>query len=143
MRVVNSESSHASERGPNADSVRSRRKAQNRTLIVAHDANGERPSRRKVKFGESEEYFANGIDPTEAFASDADRGKHLGGDIARSLTANADALLAEPPKIDKAVRSNSHPLAKLCLRAGGARASPASCWYGRSKSARITLSEKF
>ncbi len=38
----------------------------------------------------------------DAFATDADRGKHLGGDIAKALMANAEALLAEPPKIEKA-----------------------------------------
>lgn len=38
----------------------------------------------------------------DAFADDADRGKHLGGDIAKALMANADALLAEPPSIEKA-----------------------------------------
>ncbi len=38
----------------------------------------------------------------DAFANDADRGKHLGGEIAKALMAKADALLAEPPKIEKA-----------------------------------------
>jgi quinol monooxygenase YgiN len=38
----------------------------------------------------------------DAFASDADRGKHLGGDIAKALMAKAGELLAEPPKIEKA-----------------------------------------
>lgn len=38
----------------------------------------------------------------DAFANDADRGKHLGGEIAAALMANADALLAEPPRIEKA-----------------------------------------
>lgn len=36
----------------------------------------------------------------DAFATEADRGKHLAGEIARALMANADALLAEPPKIE-------------------------------------------
>jgi quinol monooxygenase YgiN len=38
----------------------------------------------------------------DAFANDADRGKHLGGEIAKALMAHAPALLAEPPKIEKA-----------------------------------------
>jgi len=38
----------------------------------------------------------------DAFASDADRGKHLGGAIAKALMAKAPELLAEPPKIEKA-----------------------------------------
>lgn len=38
----------------------------------------------------------------DAFANDADRGKHLGGDIAKALMAQAPTLLAEPPKIEKA-----------------------------------------
>jgi quinol monooxygenase YgiN len=38
----------------------------------------------------------------DAFASDADRGKHLGGEIAKALMAKAPELLAEPPKIEKA-----------------------------------------
>lgn len=38
----------------------------------------------------------------DAFASDADRSKHLGGAIAAALMANADELLAEPPAIEKA-----------------------------------------
>jgi quinol monooxygenase YgiN len=38
----------------------------------------------------------------DAFATDADRGKHLGGDIAKALMAKAPELLAEPPKIEKA-----------------------------------------
>jgi quinol monooxygenase YgiN len=38
----------------------------------------------------------------DAFASDADRGKHLGGEIAKALMAKAPDLLAEPPKIEKA-----------------------------------------
>ncbi len=38
----------------------------------------------------------------DAFASDADRAKHLGGDIARALMAKAPELLAEPPEIHKA-----------------------------------------
>src|SRR3984885_16246950 len=38
----------------------------------------------------------------DAFASDADRGKHLGGEIAKALMAKAPELLAQPPKIEKA-----------------------------------------
>jgi quinol monooxygenase YgiN len=38
----------------------------------------------------------------DAFANDADRGKHLGGEIAKALMAKAGELLAEPPKIEKA-----------------------------------------
>ena len=38
----------------------------------------------------------------DAFANDADRGKHLGGEIAKALMANAADLFAEPPKIEKA-----------------------------------------
>ena len=38
----------------------------------------------------------------DAFASDGDRDKHLGGDIAKALTASATELLAEPPQIEKA-----------------------------------------
>ena len=38
----------------------------------------------------------------DAFASDEDRTKHLTGDIAKALVANAGALLAEPPSIEKA-----------------------------------------
>jgi quinol monooxygenase YgiN len=38
----------------------------------------------------------------DAFTSDADRDKHLGGEIAKALMAKAGELLAEPPKIDKA-----------------------------------------
>jgi quinol monooxygenase YgiN len=38
----------------------------------------------------------------DAFASDDDRGKHLTGAIAKALMANAEVLLAEPPKIEKA-----------------------------------------
>jgi quinol monooxygenase YgiN len=38
----------------------------------------------------------------DAFANDGDRGKHLGGDIAKALMAKAPELLAEPPKIEKA-----------------------------------------
>jgi quinol monooxygenase YgiN len=38
----------------------------------------------------------------DAFASDADREKHLGGEIAKALMAKAGELLAEPPKIEKA-----------------------------------------
>ncbi len=37
----------------------------------------------------------------DAFASDADRTKHLQGQIAAALMANADKLLAEPPSIEK------------------------------------------
>jgi quinol monooxygenase YgiN len=38
----------------------------------------------------------------DAFATDADRGKHLSGEIAKALMAKAPDLLAEPPKIEKA-----------------------------------------
>jgi quinol monooxygenase YgiN len=38
----------------------------------------------------------------DAFANDADRDKHLGGEIAKALMAKAGELLAEPPKIEKA-----------------------------------------
>ena len=38
----------------------------------------------------------------DAFANDADRGKHLSGEIAKALMAKAPELLAEPPKIEKA-----------------------------------------
>lgn len=38
----------------------------------------------------------------DAFANDADRSKHLAGEIAAALMGNADALLAEPPSIEKA-----------------------------------------
>jgi quinol monooxygenase YgiN len=38
----------------------------------------------------------------DAFANDADRGKHLSGDIAKTLMARAGELLAESPKIEKA-----------------------------------------
>jgi quinol monooxygenase YgiN len=38
----------------------------------------------------------------DAFAAEADREKHLGGDIARALMAKAPELLAEPPAIEKA-----------------------------------------
>ncbi len=38
----------------------------------------------------------------DAFATDADRDKHLGGAIAKALMAKAPELLAEPPKIEKA-----------------------------------------
>jgi quinol monooxygenase YgiN len=38
----------------------------------------------------------------DAFASDGDRNKHLTGDIAQALMANAAELLAEPPRIEKA-----------------------------------------
>ncbi len=36
----------------------------------------------------------------DAFATEADRGKHLSGEIAQALMAKADVLLAEPPKIE-------------------------------------------
>lgn len=36
----------------------------------------------------------------DAFATEADRGKHLSGEIAKALMANAETLLAEPPKIE-------------------------------------------
>lgn len=38
----------------------------------------------------------------DAFASDGDRTRHLTGDIAKALMANAAELLAEPPSIEKA-----------------------------------------
>ncbi|MEM7052626.1 MAG: antibiotic biosynthesis monooxygenase [Acidobacteriota bacterium] len=38
----------------------------------------------------------------DAFATAADRQKHLDGDIAAALLANADTLLAEPPSISPA-----------------------------------------
>jgi quinol monooxygenase YgiN len=38
----------------------------------------------------------------DAFASEPDRDKHLGGEIAKALMAKAPDLLAEPPKIEKA-----------------------------------------
>jgi quinol monooxygenase YgiN len=38
----------------------------------------------------------------DAFANDSDRGKHLSGEIAKALAARAPALLAEPPKVEKA-----------------------------------------
>lgn len=51
-------------------------------------------------------WFAFRASPTvfyivDAFASDDDRSKHLGGEIAKALMANAAALLAEPPSIEK------------------------------------------
>jgi len=38
----------------------------------------------------------------DAFENDADRSKHLNGEIARALMSKASELLAEPPKIEKA-----------------------------------------
>ncbi|HEY6506728.1 MAG TPA: antibiotic biosynthesis monooxygenase [Vicinamibacterales bacterium] len=38
----------------------------------------------------------------DAFATEADRGKHLGGEIAKALLAKASELLAEPPRIERA-----------------------------------------
>jgi quinol monooxygenase YgiN len=38
----------------------------------------------------------------DAFPSDADRNKHLTGEIAKALFANAARLLAEEPRIEKA-----------------------------------------
>lgn len=38
----------------------------------------------------------------DAFASEADRSKHLSGDIAKALLAKAGDLLAEPPRIEQA-----------------------------------------
>ncbi|HZU82641.1 MAG TPA: antibiotic biosynthesis monooxygenase [Polyangiaceae bacterium] len=38
----------------------------------------------------------------DAFANDADREKHLSGEIAKALMAKAGELLAEAPKIEKA-----------------------------------------
>ena len=52
-------------------------------------------------------WFALRTSPTtfyivDAFATDADRGKHLGGEIAKALMAKAPELLAEPPVIERA-----------------------------------------
>ena len=38
----------------------------------------------------------------DAFRDDADRGRHLGGEIANALMAKAPELLAEPPQIEQA-----------------------------------------
>jgi quinol monooxygenase YgiN len=38
----------------------------------------------------------------DAFRDDADRTKHLTGEIAKALMGKASELLAEPPKIEKA-----------------------------------------
>jgi quinol monooxygenase YgiN len=38
----------------------------------------------------------------DAFKSEADRDKHIGGEIAKALFAKAPELLAEPPAIEKA-----------------------------------------
>lgn len=38
----------------------------------------------------------------DAFANDADRSKHLAGELAKALVAHAPALLVEPPKVEKA-----------------------------------------
>src|SRR3954468_23534797 len=38
----------------------------------------------------------------DAFASDADRQAHLGGEIAKALMANAERLLAQPPDLGMA-----------------------------------------
>lgn len=38
----------------------------------------------------------------DAFANDADRTKHLQGEIARALLGRADELLGEPPSIEQA-----------------------------------------
>ena len=51
-------------------------------------------------------WFAVRFGPTEfgifdVFADDAGRDAHLTGPIAQALMANADALLAQPPKIEK------------------------------------------
>lgn len=37
----------------------------------------------------------------DAFADDAARGAHLSGPIAAALMKNADALLSQPPKIER------------------------------------------
>jgi quinol monooxygenase YgiN len=37
----------------------------------------------------------------DTFADEAGRDAHLGGEIAKALMANADTLLAIPPKIEK------------------------------------------
>jgi quinol monooxygenase YgiN len=52
-------------------------------------------------------WFALGAGPgvfyiVDAFANDADRDKHLSGDIAKALMSKAGELFAEPPKIEKA-----------------------------------------
>jgi quinol monooxygenase YgiN len=52
-------------------------------------------------------WFALAGDPgvfyiVDAFANDADRSKHLAGDIAKALMSKASELLSEPPKIEKA-----------------------------------------
>ncbi|MEM9069516.1 MAG: antibiotic biosynthesis monooxygenase [Myxococcota bacterium] len=49
-------------------------------------------------------WFALRVDETtfyvvDAFANEADRGKHLEGEIAKALMANAETLLAEAPAI--------------------------------------------
>ncbi len=51
-------------------------------------------------------WFALRASPTvfyivDAFASDADRSKHLAGEIAKALMSHAGELLAEPPAIEK------------------------------------------
>jgi quinol monooxygenase YgiN len=38
----------------------------------------------------------------DAFASGADRDRHLNGEIARTLLSRASELLAEPPRIEQA-----------------------------------------
>ena len=38
----------------------------------------------------------------DAFANDADRDKHLNGEIAKALMGKAPELLAQPPQIEKA-----------------------------------------
>jgi quinol monooxygenase YgiN len=38
----------------------------------------------------------------DAFANDADRDRHLSGEIAKALMSKAPELLAEPPTIEKA-----------------------------------------
>jgi quinol monooxygenase YgiN len=52
-------------------------------------------------------WFALGTEPgvfyiVDAFANDADRDKHLSGNIAKALMSKASELLSEPPKIEKA-----------------------------------------
>lgn len=44
---------------------------------------------------------ANTFGIFDTFDDEAGRDAHLNGEIAKALMANADALLAKPPKIDK------------------------------------------
>lgn len=47
----------------------------------------------------------------DAFASEADRGKHLEGQVAGTLMQNADELLAQPPAIENGRCSGREALA--------------------------------